>query len=129
MKLFKHLVIFLFLILFQGCEQTTEPSSDIYIDFNIESDFENNLVSIDLNNTTIFNGKVSTDGIVGLAWSSGTRKLERKEYILNFSVLDNNLQKKYNLDISKDTSTVRIRFDKRTNQITINQVEGRIGYM
>ena len=127
MKLTILFISILILLLQFGCKQTTEPGTpDIYVSFEIEHTFENDSVNLSLDNNILLDSSITTNFMLGLAWSSRLRKLSRNNHQLNFSVVEYGAQKDYTVGTSNDTSTVLLRFDKQTNQISIEQIKGRV---
>ena len=127
MKLTILFISILILLLQFGCKQTTEPGTpDIYVSFEIEHTFENDSVQLSLDNKILLDSSVTTNFMLGLAWSSRLRKLSRNNHQLNFAVVEYGAQKDYTVDTSNDTSTVLLRFDRSTNQISIEQIKGRV---
>lgn len=126
MKTIIYLVFLVTLISQIGCKQATESTaSDIYMSFEIESDFQNDSVKVTLNENILLDSRVTTNYTIGLAWSSGLQRLSRVSRILHFAVVEYGVQKDYKIDITNDTSTVLLRFDKITKQISIQQLKGR----
>jgi hypothetical protein len=68
--------------------------------------------------------KVTTNYTVNVAWSSGLQKLSGSHHTLLFSVVDYNVQKEFNIDLTNDTSTVVMRFNKESKFISIEQYKG-----
>ena len=127
MKLTILFISILILLLQFGCKQTTEPGTpDIYVSFEIEHTFENDSVNLSLDNNILLDSSITTNFMLGLAWSSRLRKISRNNHQLNFSVVEYGAQKDYTVGTSNDTSTVLLRFDKQTNQISIEQIKGRV---
>ena len=127
MKLTILFISILILLLQFGCKQTTEPGTpDIYVSFEIEHTFENDSVNLSLDNNILLDSSITTNFMLGLAWSSRLRKISRNNHQLNFSVVEYGAQKDYTVGTSNDTSTVLLRFDKQTNQISIEQLKGRV---
>lgn len=117
----------LFIILFPqfGCEQSTEPAqSDIYVNYEIESAFQDDAVEMLLDNEVLLKSRVTTDYTISLAWSSGLQKLSGKNHRLHFAVVKYGTEMDYIIDTSYDTSTVLLRFNRDTKQITIKQIRG-----
>lgn len=110
-----------------GCKQTTEPeASDIYVSFEIEYTFDNDSVHLSLDNNILLDSSITTNFMLGLAWSSRLRKLSRNNHQLNFAVVEYGAQRDFTVDTSNDTSTVLLRFDKEANQISFEQIKGRV---
>jgi hypothetical protein len=126
----KTIILFVSLIVLasqMGCKQATEPaSSPMYVSFEIGSAFQNDSVKVILDNKTLLESRVTTNGTISLAWSSELLKLSKDNHKLHFAVMDYGVQKDYNTDTANDTSTVLISFDKNTTQISIEQIKGRI---
>jgi hypothetical protein len=110
-----------------GCKQATEPaSSAIYVSFEIGSTFHNDSVKVALDDKTLLDSRVTTNGTISLAWSSKLLKLSKDSHKLHFAVMDYGVQKDYNIDTANDTSTVLMSFDKNITQISIEQIKGII---
>jgi hypothetical protein len=126
----KYLIFFAFftmLISQIACEQTTESiSSDIYVNIEIESAFQDDSVKLTLDNNILLEGRVTTDYTISLAWSSGLKKISRSHHTLHFAVVEFGMHGDYSISTVNDTSTVLLRFDKSTKQITIKQIKGVI---
>jgi hypothetical protein len=123
----KAISFFTFIIIFLsiGCKQTTEPTeTDVFVSFEIESEFNNDSVELLLDDKIILDSSITTNNLLSLAWSGGLQKLSRKTHILRFSVVEFGVQKDYKIDTENDTSTVLLRFDKNTKQINIEQIKG-----
>lgn len=123
----KLIIFFTFIIFFLqiGCKQTTEPDeSDIFISFEIGSNFNNDSIKLFLDNKIILDSSITTNNLLSLAWRSGLQKLSKKPHILHFSVVKYGLQKDYQTNTANDTSTVLFNFDKDTKQINIKQIKG-----
>ena len=114
-------------VLLTGCKHSTEPTEpDIYVNYEIESAFQEDSVKLAVDNEILVEARVTTNLTINLAWSSGLQKLSKSSHTLHFSVVDYGVQKDYVIDTSNDTSTVLLRFNKSTNQINIEQIKGRI---
>ena len=75
----------------------------------------------------LLDSSISTDQSVGLAWSSGLKSMSPGVHILNIFMADYDIDTNYYFTASPgDTSTIRVRFDKTSNDINIRQIEGRI---
>ena len=125
-----YLIFFTFLTILISqiaCEQTTESiSPDMYINIEIESAFQDDSVKLTLDNNILLEGRVATDYTISLAWSSGLKKLSRSNHTLHFAVVEFGVHRDYTISTVNDTSTVLLRFDKNTKQITIKQIKGII---
>jgi hypothetical protein len=125
-KLTMYFALF-FLVFNNSCDQSTDPAAtDVYVSFVIQSTFQNDAVRLLLDNKILLDSPVTTNSIIGLAWSSGLKKLSRTIHWLSFSVVDYGVQKGYQIDVVNDTSTVLIYFNKNTNQISFQQMKGII---
>ena len=127
MKKILFLIAFVILSLLNGCKHATEPQKpDIYVNYEIESAFQDDSVKLTLDDKVLVDSRVTTNLTINLAWSSGLQKLTRSNHTLHFSVPDYRVQRDYTIDTANDTSTVVLRFDKSTNQINIEQVKGML---
>ncbi|MDP1677290.1 MAG: hypothetical protein Q8L88_10545 [Bacteroidota bacterium] len=127
MKMLSFLLFIIVALLVISCEQSTESTGkDVYVDFDVESAFQNDLVKLQHDGKTLFESKVTTDYTISLAWSSGLQKFSGGKHVLLFSVVDYNTKKEFNIDLTNDTSTVLIRFNKESKLITIEQHNGRM---
>jgi len=125
-KIILPFITCIILILQFGCKQATEPTAqDIYVSYEIESAFQDDLVRLVLDDEILLESKVTTNYTIGLAWSSGLQRLSKNDHILHFTVVEYGAEKDYRVDTTNDTSTVLLRFDKNTNQISIKQIKGR----
>jgi hypothetical protein len=126
MKLIILFFPFAIIISLIGCKQTTEPTEDILVIYEAESDFQNDFVKVALDKEILLEKRITTDYTISLAWSSGVKSLSREDHILHFEVVEYRVKKDYKIDTKNDTSTVLLRFDKSTKQISIEQIKGRI---
>ena len=125
----RHVKIFIaflpLLFLQSGCKQATEPkASNVYVNFEIEIDFHDDSVKVALDDKILLESRVTTDYTISLAWSSGFRMLSRAAHNLFFTVVEYDVQIHYLFDVTNDTSTVLMRFDKSTKKISIQQIKG-----
>lgn len=113
-----------------GCKQATESApahvSDIYVSFEIESAFENDSVKFLIDDKTLLESRITTNYTINLAWSSGLQRLSRSSHPLHLAVVEYAVQKDYSIDTTNDTSTVLLRFDKTSKQISVQQIKGRL---
>jgi hypothetical protein len=108
-----------------GCTESTQSNAnDVYVSFEVESAFQNDLVALLLDSKTLLESRVTTNYTVGLAWSSGLQKLSRDNHMLYFSVIEYGAHNTFDIDLTNDTSTVTINFDKSTKQIRFVQYKG-----
>jgi hypothetical protein len=125
MKFLMLTILIITLISYFGCEQTTEPSSPyVYVNYEIESAFQNDSVEVYLDNQIILKSRVTTNYTISLAWSSGLEKLSRDYHMLRINVVDYGVKMDYPVETSNDTSTVLLRFNKDKKQISIKQIKG-----
>ena len=126
MKIIISLITCIILILQFGCKQATEPTSQyVYVSYEIESAFQNDLVKLVLDDKILLESRITTNYVLSLAWSSGLQKISKDDHILHFTMVEYGTEKDYRIDTTNDTSTVLMRFDKNTNQISIKQIKGR----
>ena len=124
MKTTFFLVVLVTLFSQNGCIKAVEPtSSDIYVNYEIESVFQNDYVKLTLDDKILLESRVTTNYTINLAWSSGLQKLSRDSHILRFAVVEYGIQNDYSIDTANDTSTVLLRFDKSAKQISIQQIK------
>ncbi len=125
MKKTSLLLLFAIVIIQFGCEEYTEPEGkDIYIQIDVESAFQNDLIRVQLDDKILVETKVTTNYTISLAWSSGLQKLKEFKHTLFFSLIDFNIKKIFDIDLTNDTSTVVIRFNRDSKIITIEQFKG-----
>jgi hypothetical protein len=124
----KRLLLFLIAIVFSfqsGCDESTQSTAkDVYVSFEVESAFQNDLVTLLLDSKTLLESRVTTNYTVSLAWSSGLQKLSNDNHMLYFAVIEYAAHNTYEIDLTNDTSTVTINFDKSTKQIHFLQYKG-----
>lgn len=110
-----------------GCTETTPSSGkEVFVSFEVESAFQNDLVTLLLDSKTLLESRVTTNYTVDLAWSSGLQKLSDDNHMLYFAVVEFGAHNTYAIDLTNDTSTVTINFDKATKQIRFQQYKGRL---
>jgi hypothetical protein len=110
-----------------GCSESTQSTAkDVYVSFEVESAFQNDLVTLLLDGNTLLESRVTTNYSVSLAWSSGLRKLSGDTHLLYFELIEYGARNGYRIDLTNDTSTVTINFDKSTRQISFRQYKGRL---
>ena len=97
----------------------------MYVSYEIESAFQNDLVKLVLDDKILLESRITTNYVLSLAWSSGLQKISKDDHILHFTMVEYGTEKNYRIDTTNDTSTVLMRFDKNTNQISIKQIKGR----
>ena len=125
MKFLIFTILIITLMSYFGCEQTAGPSSSyVYVNYEIESAFQNDSVEVYLDNLTILKSRVTTNYTISLAWSSGLQMLSKDYHLLQFKVVDYGVKMDYPVETSNDTSTVLLRFNKNTKQISIKQIKG-----
>jgi hypothetical protein len=108
-----------------GCNQSTESNAkEVYVSIEVESAFQNDLVTLLLDSKTLVEAQVTTNYTVDLAWSSGLQKLSNDNHVLYFAVVEYEAHKTYEIDLTNDTSTVTINFDRATKQIRFVQYKG-----
>lgn len=127
MKPLFFLLVISLCLLQTSCDQSTEASGkDVYVNFEVESAFQNDMVKVQVDDKILTESKVTTDYTISLAWSSGLQKLSGSNHNLQFSVVDQKIQKEFTIDVTNDTSTVVMRFNKETAAVTIEQHKGLI---
>lgn|GEM_PF-2856722 len=120
---FTLMVVFLQL----GCHESTQPSlEEITVLFEVESAFKNDLVTLTLDSKILLESRITTNDVLSLAWSSGFIKLSNESHSLHFSIIECGAHGSYNIDLTNDTSTVAIRFDRSSKQIHIQQFKGGV---
>jgi hypothetical protein len=124
--------IFLFLIALtvfwlSGCNESTQPNAkEVFVSIEIESAFQNDLVRLILDNKTLLESRVTTNYTVSLAWSSGLRPLSNDAHSLYFEAIEYGAHNSCSIDLTNDTSTVTISFDRSRNQVIFRQFKGRL---
>jgi hypothetical protein len=110
-----------------GCgESAQSPTKDVYVVFEVESDFQNDMVTLYLDYTTLLQSRITTNPVLSLAWSSGLQKLSNDGHFLYFAVSEQGAHGGYSLDLKDDLSTVTINFDRSTKQVIFRQYKGRL---
>lgn len=108
-----------------GCKHATEaPAPDVYVLYQIESAFQDDSVRLIVDDKILMQSRVSTNYTVNLAWSSELQRLSRNAHTLHFDVIQYGIQKDYKIDTANDTSSIFIRFNRDTKQISIEQMKG-----
>jgi hypothetical protein len=96
----------------------------MYVRIEMESAFENDSVKISVDDKTLLESRITTNYTVNLAWSSGLQRLTRSSHTVHFAVVEYAVQKDYTIDLTNDTSTVLMRFDKALNKLVFNKLKG-----
>ncbi|MCX6134295.1 MAG: hypothetical protein NTU47_10830 [Ignavibacteriales bacterium] len=110
-----------------GCHESTQPSlEEIAVLIELESAFKNDLVTLTLDNKMLLESRITTNDVLSLAWSSGFLKLSKESHSLHFAVVEFGAYVGYTIDLSNDTSTVAIGFDRSSKQIHLQQFKGRL---
>lgn len=108
-----------------GCRESAGPNSrDVFVSFEVESAFQNDFVTLLLDSKTLLESRVTTNYSIGLAWSSGLQKLSNDAHILYFAVNYYGAHNTYTIDLTNDTSTVTINFDRSTKMVRFQQYKG-----
>ena len=118
-------LIALAVFLQSGCSESTQPNAkEVYVSIEVESAFQNDLVTLLVDSKTLVEAQVTTNYTVDLAWSSGLQKLSNDNHMLYFAVVGYAAHNTYAIDLTNDTSTVTINFDRSTRQIRFAQYKG-----
>jgi len=124
----KPMLVFLIALVLSwqsGCSESTQSTAkDVYVSLEVESAFQNDLVTLLLDSKTLLESRVTTNYTVSLAWSSGLQKLSNDNHMLYFAVIEYAAHNTYEINLANDTSTVTINFDKSTRQIRFQQYKG-----
>jgi hypothetical protein len=124
----KPILIFLIVLVISwqsGCNESTEPTAkDVFVSLEVESAFQNDLVTLLLDDRTLLESRVTTNDVISLAWSSGLQKLSNGNHWLYFAVIEYGAEGGCRFDVADDTSTVTINFDKSTRKIRFQQYKG-----
>ena len=124
MKL-RSTIILAFLV-FTGCKQSENPIIQYAkLSIDIESDFQNDSVQLRLDKDEIYRGKLTTNYILGVAWSSGLKDYSVGLHILDFTITNYSLKEVYNFRLT-DTLTVTIRFDRQQKLVYFRKYDGMI---
>jgi hypothetical protein len=126
----KQLAFFLAAVLCslqQGCNESNQAEpTNVFVIIDVEMTFQNDLVSLVLDGKPLLESRITTNNVVSLAWSSGFLELSNKAHSLTFSVVEQGVTGGFNIDLSNDTSTVAIRFNRSSKQIQFQQYKGRL---
>jgi hypothetical protein len=124
----KHIAIFFCLFvtaILSGCKQTTEPSdTNFYVLFEAESSFQNDHVQAILDNKILLDSTITTNDVLSLAWGSRLQKLSKNDHTFKFILSDFGVQKNYIMKTQYDTTSILIRFDRDSNEISFKQIKG-----
>lgn len=109
-----------------GCKKSTEPNiKNAVLAIDLEGEFENDSVMVELNNELLLQKKVTTNYTVSAAWVSGPMEYPSGNNIIQLKIFDFNLQDNFNFNL-KDTLTVKIRFDREAKKIQFSTYDGLI---
>ena len=79
-----------------------------------------------LDQDTLLESEITTNYTISLAWSSGIKTISKEDHYLQVFIVDQTIKKEFYIDTTNDTSTVIIRFNRNTQQISIGQNNGTI---
>lgn len=106
-------------------ESTQAPAKTVWVLFEVGYSFQNDLVTLLLDDKLLLESRITTNDVVSLAWSSGFRELSNDSHSLYFALVEYGVHDTYRIDLSNDTSTVIINYDKSIRQIRFDQFRGR----
>jgi hypothetical protein len=107
-------------------ESTQAPPKRVFVLFEVGYSFQNDLVSLLLDDKPLLESRITTNDVLSLAWSSGFKELSNDSHSLYIALVEYGAHDSYKIDLSNDTSTVVINFDKPTRQIRFQQFKGRM---
>ena len=107
-------------------ESTQPPAKRVLVVFEVGYSFQNDLVTLLLDDKPLLESRITTNDVLSLAWSSGFKELSNDSHSLFVALVEYGAHDTYKLDLSNDTSTVVINFDKPTRQIRFQQYKGRM---
>ncbi|HCA81867.1 MAG TPA: hypothetical protein DEP53_19215 [Bacteroidetes bacterium] len=122
-------LLFVSIILCLPCacnESTQSPARTVLVLFEIGSSFQNDLVTLLLDDKPLLESRITTNDVLSLAWSSGFKELSNDSHSLYFAVADYGVHESYKIDLTTDTSTVVISLNKSAKQISFQQFKGRM---
>lgn len=119
------LACFLLLLFCTTCKSKKSvgpESGDALLAIDVESDFRDDLITVELDDNILHEGKVTTNYSIVIAWS------ERNRYSLGVHVIKLTLPEKgiqrshfFNL---KDSLTILVRYDRKENKISFDEYNG-----
>ena len=124
----KNSVLFIYALLsffLTSWSQSTTPiGKTVIVKCDIENDFRNDSVSVQLDSVILMEQRITTDYRLSLAWSGSFKILSGDKHILHFTIIESGLRKDLNVCTLNDTSTITIRFIRDSLQIEMIQFKG-----
>jgi hypothetical protein len=115
------------LVLF-ACDEPNQPAQtaqkEVYVNIEAESDYNNDSVKVMLDDEVLVESKITTNYTIGLAWSSGLRKISRNNCRIRCNLVEHGIVNNYEISTKFDTSTITIIFNRNSGQISFSQFRG-----
>ena len=125
MKRVFYFIVFLFLLI--GCSQTDDPKqSDIYLNIELESGFQNDSVIVSLDDNILLEARITTDFSINVAWASGFKKLSKDDHTIQLDIVEFGIYRDFDVITLGDTTTVLFSFDRDNEQVIMNYVKGAV---
>ncbi|MFC2083616.1 hypothetical protein ACFLS9_01025 [Bacteroidota bacterium] len=125
MRSLSNLIIFQFVLLY-ACETINTPeSSKAMLSIDLETDFQDDLIEIKLDGEMLLKESVTTNYSISAAWVSGQLTKETGNHVIICNIINLNKKGQYLFDL-RDTLTIRINYDRKTDKINFSEFPGLI---
>jgi hypothetical protein len=116
--------------LLAGCNPVTAPdSTEHFLIVELESAFENDSVTVVLDDEVLLNRRVTTDYSINMAWSSNLRVVTGVRHTLHATMAEKQLSTTFTANLTADTTSMLVEFDAPNNQLTVRQVDGLVFHL
>lgn len=100
-----------------ACKHATEPvRTNALARIDLELDFRNDSVKVELDSQTIFSGRVTTNYALSAAWESDHLDVAEDSHTVKLTVFTDNVSNQMTTYI-KDTVVVAARYDRQARKI------------
>lgn len=116
--------------LLAGCNPVTAPdSTEYFLIVELESAFENDSVTVVLDDEVLLNRRLTTDYSINMAWSSNLRVVTGARHTLHATMAEKQLSTTFTANLTADTTSMLVEFDAPNNQLTVRQVDGLVFHL
>lgn len=84
----------------------------------------NDSVKASLDDRILLDATITTNDVLSLAWGSGLQELSGNNHVLKFDLVSFGIHKDYIIKDQYDTTSVFVRFNRNTKEITFTQIKG-----
>ena len=113
--------------LLAGCNQVTAPdTAERFLNIDLESAFDNDSVTVALDDDVLLNRRVTTNYSISAAWSSDVRMVTGKRHIVKVTMAEKQLSTTFTANLAADTTSLLVGFDVTNSLLTVRQIDGLI---